>query len=300
MRSSPFSPQTLGLLIFISATLAAPAMDSIAKLLADQISATQVAFIRFALQVIILIIFIAFMPTKAKVMPKSPLPTILIGTVLASALVIYFTSLKWLPLADATAIFFIEPLCLTVMSHWFLGEHVGWRRYLAILVGLLGAVIVIRPSFAEFGWPAVLPAIAALLAASYMILTSKLTRSEHPLTIQLSSGLGGFLFLGAILIWGSAADIQQFTFIWPDLRQWVLLILAALIGVALAVGFVYALKLSKASFLAPFGYFEIVSAVILSAVLFNEIPDLLTWLGISIIIGSGLFVLWRERATRQL
>jgi len=83
-------------------------------------------------------------------------------------------------------------------------------------------------------------------------------------------------------------------------HQWQLLLLAGLLGATVAVLMVYALKHAKVSFLAPFGYFEIITAVILSAVIFNEVPDALTWVGIAIITGSGLFILWREnKATKS-
>ena len=274
-------------------------MDSIAKILSDEIHATQVAFVRFAIQIILLSVFISFTKTKATLKSKNPAASALLGIILALALVAYFTSLKWLPLANATAIFFVEPLFVTVLSHVFLGEKVGWRRYLAVLVGLVGALIIIRPSFVEIGWPSLLPALSALLAAMYMILGSKLARNDHPLSMQISAGIGGFLFLGVLIIIGTNAGYQDLTFVWPDQKQSGLLLLAGFVGTAVAVLLIYAVKFARTSFLGPFGYFEIVTAIFLSAMLFNEIPDAYTWLGIIIIISSGLFILWRENAAKQ-
>ncbi len=274
-------------------------MDSIAKILSGEIHATQVAFVRFAIQAIILSLFITFTNTPAKLKSQNPAASALLGIVLALSLVSYFSSLKWLPLANATAIFFVEPMFVTILANIFLGEKVGWRRYLAVLVGLIGALIIIRPSFVDVGWPSLLPALAALFAAIYMILGSKLARSDHPISMQVSAGLAGFVFLGLLMLIGTSIGYKEFTFIWPNLRQWGLLFLAGLVGTSVGVLLIYAVKFARPSFLGPFGYFEIVTAIILSAFLFNEIPDSLTWLGIVIIIGSGLFILWRENTAKS-
>lgn len=283
--------------MMVSAMVAAPIMDVIAKYLAGSVPGAQVTLVRFAMQAVLLLAIIVIFNRTIPKWPTLKIAGFVRGVLVAGAVSIFFTSLFWLPIADAIAIFFVEPLILTVFSALFLNEKVGWRRYAAVVVGLGGALLVIQPSFAQFGWPALLPLATAILFASYLTLTSRLARNEHPLTLQLSAGISAFVFLAVVIVISSRFEVPMLAYAPPSANEWGLLILVGLIGTFSHLLIVYAFKLAPASLLAPFHYLEIVAATILGYLVFDEFPNVLKWLGIAIIIASGLYIIARERRT---
>lgn len=293
--SSASLNRNAGLGLMVTAMFLAPGMDIIAKVLSTHVTGAQVSLIRFGLQALFLAPFVIYVLGVSGLRAQNLPLSILRGILVASAVTSFFTALKWMPLADAISIFFVEPLILTILSAVFLKEHVGFRRYAAVAIGLVGALIVIRPSFEQFGFVALLPLLTAALFASYLILTSKLTRKEHPLTLQFTAGVSGFVFLGILMSLSSVAQIPLLTVVWPTGDEWMLLAAIGVIGTSSHLMIVYAFKAAPASLLAPFHYLEIVAATLFGYLVFGDFPDALKWLGIAIIVASGLYVIWRER-----
>ncbi len=297
-RASPVGAEVnlrnRGLSLMLIAMIVAPVMDAIAKYLSTDINGGQVVLVRFGMQAIVLlpVVWVLLGPKGLK--PVRWKLAIMRGILAASAVASFFTALKWLPVADAMAIFFVEPLILTILSATFLGEKVGWRRMTAVAVGLVGALIIIRPSFEQFGAASLLPLLTAFLFAVYLALTSKLARDHHPLTLQFSAGLSAFVFMAVVLAIGTFSGFELLSYNAPNPVQWAFLGLVGVIGTATHLMIVFAFKWAPASLLAPFHYLEIVVAAILGYLIFDDFPDALTWLGIAIIIGSGLYVIWRE------
>jgi S-adenosylmethionine uptake transporter len=218
------------------------------------------------------------------------------GALIALATLLFFSALKYLPLADAISIFFVEPLILTLLSAVFLGESVGWRRLTAVAVGFAGSLVIIRPSFHALGLPALLPLGTALSFAVYLILTRKLALHEQPERMQFYAGVFGGIVMTAALAAGEATDLAVLSFVWPDRWQWFLL---AGLGVIATTGHllvVHAFRRAPAGLLAPFQYVEIIGATILGLVFFGDFPDTVTWIGVVIIVGSGMYVFHREAA----
>ena len=217
------------------------------------------------------------------------------GVLMGIATVAFITALSYMPVADAIAIFFVEPLILTLLSAWVLREQVGWRRIAACLVGFAGALIVVRPSFEELGWVAALPLVTACTFAVYLLLTRKLAQGEDPIAMQAWAGLFGMLFLAVVLVAGEGSGSAVFDPIWPDARGWALMLGVGVMATISHVFLVFAFRFAPASTLAPLQYLEIVAATTFGYLVFGDFPDALKWLGIAIIVGSGLFVFWRER-----
>ena len=213
-----------GLTLMLAAMIIAPVMDAIAKYLSTDITGAQVVLVRFGIQAVVLLPTILLLIGPSGLKPTRLGLAILRGVLAASAVASFFTALKWLPIADAMALFFVEPLILTVLSALFLGEKVGWRRLVAVAVGLFGAIIIIRPSFEQFGLASLLPLLTALLFAIYLALTSKLARDHHPLTLQFSAGVSGFLFMAVVLMTGTSVGFSLLSFAGPTMWQWGLLI----------------------------------------------------------------------------
>jgi S-adenosylmethionine uptake transporter len=274
------------------AMLILPGIDAIAKWLSNGISSGQIAWSRFFFQSLLMLPL--FLRTRgAIVTPALPLHA-LRGALIALATLLFFSALKYLPLADAISIFFVEPLILTLLSALFLGEPVGWRRLTAVAVGFAGSLIVIRPSFSALGPPALLPLGTALSFAVYLILTRKLAQHEYPERMQFYAGVFGGIVMTAALAAGSVTDVAVLSFVWPDRLQWVLLAALGVIATGGHLLVVHAFRRAPAGVLAPFQYVEIIGATILGLVFFGDFPDATTWLGVVIIVASGMYVFHRE------
>jgi drug/metabolite transporter (DMT)-like permease len=274
-----------------------PVMDAIAKYMAtfEAMSPGQVTFYRFLFQLVCLLPLTIIGASKL-FQAKRPWMNLLRGALHAAASLMFFAAVKYMPLADVFAIYFVEPFMLTMMSALFLGEKVGWRRWLAIAVGFGGAMIVIQPSYAIFGWTALLPIACAFLFTLYLFLNRAIGDADTPLVMQTLAGLGGTVFMGAALAAGSGTGAADFELSLPtSLIGLVLLILLGSLSGYMHLLVVRAFRLAPLSLLAPFQYFEIISATVLGYALFGDFPTASKWFGIAIIVGSGLFIIWRER-----
>jgi drug/metabolite transporter (DMT)-like permease len=287
-----------GLVIMASAMMILPCMDAIAKYMANaqSMSPGQVTFYRFFFQTALTLPLLVTVAGRGAFVAKRPWMNLLRGALHAAATLLFFTAVKYMPLADVFAIYFVEPFMLTAMSAWILGEKVGWKRWVAILIGFGGAMIVIQPSFRLFGLTALLPVACAFLFALYLFLNRAIGEADPPLTMQTLSGVGGSLFMGVVLLGGDAAGWGDFQMALPDglFSFGILVLLGGLSGYGHLL-VVKAFRLAPVSVLAPFQYFEIISATALGYLLFGDFPNLSKWLGVAVIIGSGLYIIWSAR-----
>ena len=287
-----------GMAIMAACMLLLPGMDAIAKVMAVHggMAPAQVTFYRFLFQFVCCAPLLIHVAGRNAFVAKRPGLNLLRGALHGAASLMFFTAVKYMPLADVFAIYFVEPFILTALSAIFLGEKVGWRRWLAIVVGFGGAMIVIQPSYAVFGLTSLLPVACAFLYALYMFLNRAIGEADAPVTMQTMAGIGGTLFMGAVLIGGDAAGQADFAISLPS--SWfalaLLVVLGSISGYAHLI-VVRAFRMAPLSVLAPFQYFEIIAATILGYALFNDFPTVSKWVGILIIVGSGLFILWREQ-----
>ena len=280
------------MVMMIAAMLMLPGIDAIAKWLSGSVSSGQVTWSRFFFQIILM------SPLLLRTSGPWLTPALFLhaarGCLIATATLLFFTGLAYLPIADAISIFFIEPLVVTLLSAVLLGETVGWRRFTAIGIGFFGALIIIRPTFSEVGWPVLYPVGTALCFSFYILLTRKLVKHEDPIRLQFFAGVFGFIVMSVALYFGTDSGVHILTAAWPTTGQWMLL---GLLGVIATLGHllvVHAFSHAPVSVLAPFQYVEIIGATILGLVLFDDFPDQVTWLGVSIIVGSGIYVFHRE------
>lgn len=282
-----------GMLIMAVAMLMMPGIDALAKLLSATVPPGQVALARFFFQTVLMLAGLVACGrrlTRARLGVNAGR-----GLAMAGATLCFFWSLKYLPIADAIAIFFVEPLILTLMSAVFLGERIGWRRLSAIAVGFVGALIVIRPSYEIFGWASVLPLCAAMCFATYLLLTRYAAPGGDALAMQFYAGLfGGIVMCVAVAI-GAIGDIAIFQLVRPTLNEWLMLAGLGAIATVGHIMVVVAFSRVQAGVLAPFQYVEIISATLLGLVIFGDFPDATRWFGVLVIIASGLYVFHRER-----
>ncbi|MBB4954024.1 RarD protein [Agrobacterium vitis] len=286
-----------GMALMAGSMLLLPGMDAIAKYMANMqgMSPGQVTFYRFFFQIVCTLPFLVLLQGRAAFTAKRPLLNLLRGALHGAASLCFFAAVKYMPLADVFAIYFVEPFILTALSALFLGDKVGWRRWLAIIIGFGGAMIVIQPSWDVFGATALLPVLCAFLFALYMFLNRAIGNADTPMTMQTMSGVGGTLFMAGAIAIGHGAGSDDFTPSLPGNNIGLaLLILLGVLSGYLHLLVVKAFRMAPLSVLAPFQYFEIIAATVLGYGLFGDFPTPSKWLGIAIIVGSGLFILWRE------
>lgn len=286
------------MLMMAAGVIVIPGIDAIAKYLSDSLAPGQIAASRFLFQLLFLlpIVVIAGRPLASRHIGLNALRGALIG----GATLLFFWALSYLPLADTVAIFFVEPLILTLIAAVFLREPVGWRRLSAVVVGFAGALLVIQPSFQNIGFPAFLPLGAALCFATYLALTRRVAMAEDVLTMQLWAGVFGLVTLAVAVGVGQAASIAVLDPSWPDGDEWLLLAALGAIATAGHLLIVGAFRRASPGILAPFQYLEILGATLLGVLIFDDFPSLATWAGILIIVASGLYVFHRERRLARM
>jgi drug/metabolite transporter (DMT)-like permease len=284
-----------GIALKISSALIAPGNDTLAKALSQFLSPLQIGFWRFFLQA--LLIGIAGLVMRRGLRPGVPAwMVIMAGLFIAATGLAMMAAVAVMPVATVIAIFFVQPLVLTLFSVVFLGEHAGWRRIGAVAAGFAGALIVIRPGLDQFGWPVLLPLAAAVSIASYMTLIRQIGARMNPYGLQFWANLVAAGAAGLVL---TVTGLEFWT---PEAAAasgaiW-LMALLALTSTATFLLMTQAFRMAPAGVLAPFQYFEIVAATTLGYVVFGDFPDAQTWLGTAIILASGLYVYHRERQTR--
>jgi len=282
------------MVLMATAMLMLPMGDTLAKLLTGVIGPVEVTMWRLLAQALCLVPVAFLLRRRLRGAMFSPIVALSGGLILIT-LVCLIGAFSAMPIATAIAIFFVEPLILTLLAVPLLGESVGPRRLTAVVVGLLGALVVIRPGFSEFGAATLLPLVSAVAYALNMIVLRFACRERSGLTVQCGATIYaalGMVLLVAIL---NGAGVLEIAPLDRPAWTWAAVLgsgaLAALSFVMIAEAF----RRAEAGLLAPFQYLEILGATAAGYIVFGDFPDALTWLGVSIILGSGLYVFQRER-----
>ena len=294
---------TLGILLMLAFAIIGPLIDLFAKLAAQEVPIGQIILSRFILQALILLP-VAFFMSWAH---KPNLLEIRLHFVRALLILIgtgsFVSAIKYMPLADAMAIFFVEPFIITLLGGVVLGETVGYRRLIACLIGFLGALFIIKPSFSLFGSVALLPLLTAFSFTFYIFLTRKMAKNMKPVTLQAYTALAAVILLLPVIISANGTNISLLDPIIPSIKSMWLLLGVGLAAIVAHLFITFALSLAPATVIAPLQYFEIVTATIFGYLFFSDFPDNWTILGIFIIISSGIYVIYREwyvsKSTRE-
>ena len=273
------------IILNLSAWSVLPFMDTIAKYLSSELSFFQITWARYFFTVFFTLPFMFFFFKKNLTWSEKPKLQILRGLTLLFANICFFYSISIISMAKALTLAFVAPLITTALSPILLGEKVGVRRWTAVLIGFVGSLIVIRPGLIEFNLATIAALGTGCFYGIYLVITRKLHSTDSPLLTLLITGVVGTVV---------ASFIVPFVWINPTSVQWSLL---ALMGIFACLGhilLIYSLKYADASKLAPFGYFEIVTNIILGYYFFADFPDNYTIFGLFIIILSGVYIYYRE------
>lgn len=212
-----------------------------------------------------------------------------------------FSALKFLPLADAVAIAFVMPFLMLLLGKYVLGEEVGIRRILACIVGFIGTLLVIQPSFVEVGWPALLPLIVAVVFSLFMLVTRQIAKETDPVGLQAVSGVMACVVLVPVLLVGGWAEIPILQTVVPNQQEWTLLLTIGVLGTLAHLLMTWSLRYAPSATLAPMQYLEIPVATLLGWLIFLDLPNTLASVGICITVSAGLYIVIREQAVaRQL
>ncbi len=290
---------SFGLTLMVIAVLISPLIDIFAKLAITTVPSAEITAVRFVLQMIFILPIVVVRGTLFDLTWKKTGLHMLRGGLLVVTMLSFITTLKAMEVADAIAIFFVEPIILTILGSIFLKETIGWRRYTACGVGFFGALLVIQPSMQEVGWIALLPVVSAFGLAVFLLVTRMVAQNEDPWSMQFHAGVWGALFCAVLLYTGDGTGSEIFDPVLPDMTASLYLLGVGVTATISGVLGVYAYRAAPASVLAPLQYLEIVSATIFGWLVFGHLPDALKWLGIAIIIGSGLYIIWRERRVNK-
>ena len=280
--------QTRGILVLLLAIFLFTLVDATAKYLGQYYPVPQVVWARYMGNFVVVAIYFrtSFVPSLRSRQPGLQFLRAL--TQLASAS-LFFTSLQYIGIAEATAIMDINPVLITLGAGLFLGEYIGWRRILGIIAALIGAMIIIRPGMGVFHPAAILPLIGAFTYAAGALLT-RVVRTDGLATSVVWSVLVGTIATSLLV-----------PFFWQPIQMehlWAFLIIG-LLGAASQALIVYAFSLAEAGAIAPFGYTSLIWAALWGWLFWGVFPDQWTVIGAVIIVAAGLYIWSRENRTAR-
>ena len=281
--------KTLPILLMIGAVFCFASMDATAKYLMKEIGPAQTIWARYTVQALLVTVLIL---PKISIYGKTKYPKLQFvrSVALMMATTLFFFAFSRLGLAEASAIFNISPVLITLGAFLFLREQIGPRRVIGILVSLLGALIIIRPGSGVFTIYAILPLGAAIFYSTYSLATRFVGTDESPWTSLFYSAIFGAICYSIYIV-----------FHWNPMSNNALLltIIIGLFGTAGHICLIKALTLGEASLVAPFIYTNLLFTTIWGVVLFGNFPDFWTIVGALIIVAAGIYVWARDRAVRQ-
>ena len=279
------------IILSISAWMILPVMDAFAKFLSSSLDVLQITWGRFFFTAVFTFLLMIIFYRKYLIWTNKPLLQIIRGLFLVFSTYLFFYSISVISLPKALTLAFVAPLFVAALSPFFLKEKVGIRRWTAVFIGFIGTLIVIRPGFLEYNLATFAALGTGFCYGFYLIITRKLSTSDNPLLTLLFTGVVGVIILSFFMpsIW-----------INPTPNQWYLMAIIGLIASVAHFFIILSLKYANASKLAPLGYTEIITNVIISYYFFNELPDNWTYLGLFIIILSGIYVTRRDYSLRKI
>ena len=264
------------------------AMDTTAKKLSQSYAVPQIVWARYAFHLLLVILILRTRVTSVVSSRRIGLQLMRSALMLCITF-LFFQGLKRMPLADANAVMAIAPVLITALSVPLLGEAVGPRRWLSVVAGLTGALIIIRPGIGTVQLAALFPLGAAFCYALYQVTTRMMSQSDPPMTTLFFTA-----FIGAVVM----SAWVPFHWTAPDATGWILMAMVGAFGGLSHFSLIKALQAAPASTVAPFSYTNLLWSVPFGFFVFGDLPDAWTVFGAAFIVGSGLYIYRRERVLR--
>jgi drug/metabolite transporter (DMT)-like permease len=278
------SNNKLAIFLIITSVFFGTVMLSFLKIAQEDVNVYVAGFFRFFLGLVIILPYIV--RNKDAVLKTTHLKQHFLRAILGlPAMLIYFSALVLLPIEKLTAISFVVPLIVTILAVFFLGEKIYIYRTLALILGFSGMLVIIRPGFVDISIGVYMVLFSALLWSINIIITKKISKDDSAITILAYQSI--FMSLLSFFI---------VLFFWemPSLKTFIYLILAAMCGTVLHLTLNHAFKLVDVSMTQPYSFLNLVFASIIGYFVFDEMPDLYTWIGALIIFTGVLIISYRE------
>lgn len=286
MTPPPHRP-LIGVAFMLGAMAILPLIDVIAKLMGQGgMAILQVVWARVAFGAVLTLPFALRAAGPAGLVPDRPVYHLFRAGFLILATFLFFTALKTLPIADALAIFFVQPLVVTVLSALVLRERVGPRRWVAVAIGFLGTLIIIRPGMGVWNPGSLYALGAGTSLAIYFVMTRSISGTAPAMVTTFQTNLmgAGLTSLGVWAVWQ-----------WPSGQDWAMLVALGAIATFGHYLIVKAYDQAEASLLAPLAYTEMVTSTLFGWMIFQDLPDGWTFLGVAILIACAIYISVRER-----
>jgi drug/metabolite transporter (DMT)-like permease len=275
-----------GMALMLASIMVFSAMDGLSKYLTQGFSPIEIAWVRYAVMLVCLVpAILAAGPKRALATPNLSLQVIR-GLGMLGSTLLFILALSAMPIADATVIGFLSPIMVAAASLPVLGERVGIQRWLAVIAGFAGVLIVVQPGTAAFRWAAVYPLLASVSWALAFIVTRQARDSDSSLVMLAYTGIVG----GAV-----TSLALPFVWVWPGAVDWVIMLAAAGCYALAQWLLVLALRYASAAVVAPISYSQMVWAGLIGWIFFATTPDLMTLIGSAVIVASGIFLWHYER-----
>jgi drug/metabolite transporter (DMT)-like permease len=279
-------PDHSGILLYLTSILLFQSTNVFAKYLMLDYPVLEVVWARFLFN------FLVFLPVFVLPAYRHYMKPVVLRHQLGRSGLLYATNMVFLsglsilPLATAASIMFIGPMMLVTLSALILAERIGPRRWLAVVIGFAGVIVILRPGL-SFTWAALLPLCAAFMYSSYQIVTRKMSTGDPALTTFFFTPLTGAVCSSVVVL-----------FFWktPTPFAWLLMVAMGAFAGAGQFFLIKGFQRSQASLLAPFGYSSLIWATFFGFMIFGDLPDEWTIVGAAIVIGAGLYIWHRERA----
>ncbi|WP_417524505.1 DMT family transporter [Marinovum sp.] len=296
-KTSPESQDNpfLGILLMLGFCVLAPLGDAIVKLLGETVPLLEILTIRFVIQAVVLAGLVVATGRSWHMSRRVFRLAWLRAFLHMAGIAAVFASLRYLPLAEAMAIAYVMPFLMLLLGHYVLGEEIGARRAWACAVGFVGTLMVVQPTFADVGWPALLPLLVAVIFALFMLVTRQIARETDPISMQAINGAmaTAVLIPLSLLVHGGGAGL---TYVTLDQTEVLLLAAVGITGTAAHLLMTWSLRYAPSATVAPMQYLEIPVAVFFGWLIFADLPNELAFLGICVTMAAGLYIILRERS----
>ena len=280
----------LAILFILTTSVMFALLDVGVKYVGQIYPVLQIAWARYVFQMVMVPLVIGRARPRDIIRTRRPGLQVLRSMFMVGATLSFFTAVRYMSVAEASAIGMIAPMLVTALAIPLLGEKVGPRRWMAVAVGLTGALIIIRPGFGSLDWAAILPVITAICYALYQITTRMLAEIDPPITTFFYSGAVGVVVLSLAV---------PFSWQTPTVGGWAMMITLGLLAGVGHFCVIQAMRRASASVLAPFSFVQLVWVTILGYLVFGDFPDNLTILGAAIVVASGGYVFYRENVVKR-
>lgn len=297
--TAPHGHAAAGIALIVSASTCFALMDTTISAIGSFIAVAVVLWLRYAVHAVVMAVWLG--AARDKTFRTANLRfQLLRGCLLLFSSAMAFISLRQMPVAEFTAMVMLTPLMTTLLAWIVLHERVTALRWALVLLGLAGALVMIRPGSGLFGWIVLLPLATTLSNATFQIMTSRFAAREDPYTTNFYTGVTG-VALATLLVWATGADVTESVEQMRPMHMGLLLMIGVL-GTAGHLMLIMAFGKAPASTLVPFQYVQIGVAALGGAVFLGKLPDAWSWLGMALITSAGAASAWltvREAAARQ-